>query len=203
MWPQRRRQSLARCDQPQNREVMRVKRGQSFFTDPFHEFQEFSSRISPSSVGQTWCESERESSGNGWPWRTHSSTIRLAPDRNVRPVRNGRGFRDAAISGELLVENVVRRDARWKAAGADDLNATRKLSDKHRSGMAVVAVTDRIQKGLTNCDLTEGGNGVYHHAFQEVLFVVPHVHEFPHPVVERQESLPILFALVGWAWSGT
>ena len=42
----------------------------------------------------------------------------------------GKGLGDAAIAGELLVENVVGRDARRKAAGADDLNATGKLADK-------------------------------------------------------------------------
>ena len=69
--------------------------------------------------------------------------------------------------------------------------------------MAVVAVADRIQEGLANCDLTESGNGVHHHAFLKVLLVIPHVHEFPHPVIERQKALPILFTLIGWARSGS
>ena len=40
VWPQLCWQSLARCDQSQNQEVVRVERRQSFFTDALHEFQE-------------------------------------------------------------------------------------------------------------------------------------------------------------------
>src|SRR5436305_4104686 len=104
---------------------------------------------------------------------------------------------DAAVARQLLIEYVLCRDAGWKAAGAHDLDPAGGLTNEHRAGMAVVAMADRVQDALAHGGLAEGGYGMHDHAVLKMLLIVPQVDELPEPVIEQQEPLAELFALVG------
>jgi hypothetical protein len=55
----------------------------------------------------------------------------------------------------LVIKEVVRCDSWRKAAWAEDLNVARELANKHRTWVAIVAVTDCVQERLANRDLAE------------------------------------------------
>ena len=82
------------------------------------------------------------------------------------------GFGDTAIARILLPKDVLRSDAGWKTAGADDLDASRILAHEDGASMAIIAVTDCVQDGLANHALVERGHVPNKEPLLKVLQVI-------------------------------
>ena len=96
----------------------------------------------------------------------------------------GEDLGNASIARVLLMQDVFRVDARWEAAGADNFDALRILTNKDGTAMPVIAMTHGIQDGLANHSLVECGYVPNKEALLEGLPVIALVDK-PPDVVEH------------------
>src|SRR3990172_7790306 len=116
--------------------------------------------------------------------------------RALNQTTSAQGLGKPSVTGILLIQDIVRRDAGREAARAYYFQPTGVLTHEYRTAQPIIAMGNRVEQGLTDRGFVESQNVVPEQTLLIALSIIAEIDALPERIMKKEESFPELGAIL-------